>query len=616
MHLFYSKKERAPDGSDALSQPPWADTRLARRRARGATTFEYLMLASFVTLVAVITLRFLGGAVSSAAETSGRVLSQLTWPEGTGASRSGQRGPGSPWTQPGLSPPPAAPLDDGSAPPSPPAGNGDERCSNFISCGWERAKENYEKYPSPLRFSVNTWKAAWDEVSGAFVDAWDFGKALFTDPGSIWDGAKDAWDYAREHPGELLLGLVWDEESQQLWDEGKYDAALGRTTWNVGSYFIPFVGEVKAGARIAKLVRQAAEKANDGRTHDGGSEDPDEPEGDEPDAHGEQPVCDASGSCNRPGESCFAAGTLVHTANGLRAIEEIRTGDEVWSRDADTGEAALRPVQQLFVTPEQPILILSVASDAGREESLRVTFEHPFWTQRGWTAAQDLAPGDSVQLLSGDWVDVVAGESADERVTVYNFEVAGFHTYFVGDQGLWVHNLCDIGEDGKFRDPDVEARYQKYLQLKNRRGQTARDREDWKQASDHMLNGHPTARGNAFNKHRREVNDYPYHEVNLEDGTRVDSYDPKRGLIVERKATDFDAIETSTFERYLDETLKKYPNGKPINAPKYPALKGQTLQGRYVLEVPDSNKHAANRAEFERIARDKGFEIKYVSEGL
>jgi hypothetical protein len=50
--------------------------------------------------------------------------------------------------------------------------------------------------------------------------------------------------------------------------------------------------------------------------------------------------------------------------------------------------------------------------------------------------------------------------------------------------------------------------------------------------------------------------------------------------------------------------------------PKYPALKGQTLQGRYVLEVPDSNKHAANRAEFERIARDKGFEIKYVSEGL
>ena len=27
------------------------------------------------------------------------------------------------------------------------------------------------------------------------------------------------------------------------------------------------------------------------------------------------------------------------------------------------------------------------------------------------------------------------------RVKVYNLEVENFHTYFVGNSGLWVHNL-------------------------------------------------------------------------------------------------------------------------------------------------------------------------------
>lgn len=29
-----------------------------------------------------------------------------------------------------------------------------------------------------------------------------------------------------------------------------------------------------------------------------------------------------------------------------------------------------------------------------------------------------------------------------ERATVYNFEVADFHTYFAGSLGAWVHNDC------------------------------------------------------------------------------------------------------------------------------------------------------------------------------
>lgn len=36
---------------------------------------------------------------------------------------------------------------------------------------------------------------------------------------------------------------------------------------------------------------------------------------------------------------------------------------------------------------------------------------------------------------------VVSDVTIDERAeTVYNFEVEEFHTYFVGEVGVWVHN--------------------------------------------------------------------------------------------------------------------------------------------------------------------------------
>ncbi|MBP6012311.1 MAG: Hint domain-containing protein [Alphaproteobacteria bacterium] len=41
---------------------------------------------------------------------------------------------------------------------------------------------------------------------------------------------------------------------------------------------------------------------------------------------------------------CFAAGTLVDTDKGLRAIETIKVGDLVLSRSDVTGQTAYKPV--------------------------------------------------------------------------------------------------------------------------------------------------------------------------------------------------------------------------------------------------------------------------------
>lgn len=85
--------------------------------------------------------------------------------------------------------------------------------------------------------------------------------------------------------------------------------------------------------------------------------------------------------------NCFVAGTLVQTVEGVKRIEEVKTGDVILSAD----EA-------------QP----------------------------------------ATALLAKDGV-IIHVDSVDRRVgkfKVYNFEVAQSHTYFISALGLLVHNQC------------------------------------------------------------------------------------------------------------------------------------------------------------------------------
>lgn len=139
--------------------------------------------------------------------------------------------------------------------------------------------------------------------------------------------------------------------------------------------------------------------------------------------------------------NCFAPGTLVHTARGDRAIETLEVGELVWSRDADSGALALKPILRTFVSVA-PVIELQLASEAG-SESLTVTPEHPFWSDtRGWLGAAELGAGtplwSSSAAVSGAGTRSLAGMR-----TVYNLEVQDFHTYFVGRSHVWVHNKCE-----------------------------------------------------------------------------------------------------------------------------------------------------------------------------
>ena len=152
-------------------------------------------------------------------------------------------------------------------------------------------------------------------------------------------------------------------------------------------------------------------------------------------AGGMKEIAQSIGLCN-----CFIAGTLVATETGYVTIENIKAGDLVWATDPDTGETALKPVVQTFRNETTEWIHVTVNG-----ETLTCTPEHPFYVpQKGWTAAIQLRAGDRLQLLNGEYVVIeqVQHELLESPVVTYNFEVEDFHTYYVGDTEVLVHNEC------------------------------------------------------------------------------------------------------------------------------------------------------------------------------
>jgi hypothetical protein len=137
--------------------------------------------------------------------------------------------------------------------------------------------------------------------------------------------------------------------------------------------------------------------------------------------------------------SCFAAGTLVWTNTGRRAIETLQIGDLVLAQDVDTGELAYKPIVGRTVRPPTAILRLSLGG-----EELRTTLGHPLWVAGvGWQMAKLL--GDDAILHGVDGpVRVEAIEPAGEA-EAYNLIVADFNTYFVGECGILVHDNTPRG---------------------------------------------------------------------------------------------------------------------------------------------------------------------------
>ncbi len=144
------------------------------------------------------------------------------------------------------------------------------------------------------------------------------------------------------------------------------------------------------------------------------------------------------------GNVCFVAGTPIAAEMGMIPIEDIAVGDMVWASNPETNETELKEVVRLFRNEADELVRVTVNG-----EEIVCTNEHPFYSPvKGWTAACQLRAGDVLVLLNGAYVVVekVQHEILETPIAVYNFEVEGFHTYYVGNTSVLVHNKCGIDE--------------------------------------------------------------------------------------------------------------------------------------------------------------------------
>lgn len=144
--------------------------------------------------------------------------------------------------------------------------------------------------------------------------------------------------------------------------------------------------------------------------------------------------------------ACFVGGTLVHTPTGPKPIESLNVGDHVLSQPELTGEIAYRRINETFRFEDKPILEVAYLTAAGSTGTITATPNHPFWVAgEGWTAAELLEPGHVLELQDRSEAVILSVIDNGDTANVYNFEVDGFHTYYVGEAGVWVHNTnCQL----------------------------------------------------------------------------------------------------------------------------------------------------------------------------
>ena len=115
-------------------------------------------------------------------------------------------------------------------------------------------------------------------------------------------------------------------------------------------------------------------------------------------------------------------------------------GDFVYAANEETGEVSVKEVVQTFVNETDELVHLHIGSN-----ELVTTPGHPFFIYgRGFEYAGNLRAGDILVSVNGDKVilELVQHEILESPAKVYNFEVQDWHTYFVGNDEVWVHNMC------------------------------------------------------------------------------------------------------------------------------------------------------------------------------
>jgi hypothetical protein len=147
--------------------------------------------------------------------------------------------------------------------------------------------------------------------------------------------------------------------------------------------------------------------------------------------------------------SCFVRGTRVRVPSGVRAIEDLRVGDEVLSYSLADRKHVVRRVANVLRSRAKTIHAIR----AGEFEIAGVTPEHPFWdaSTESWREVSALSLS-SVLLVGLDAhelrpqpVTELKCVPARDEVDVFNVTIEGEEQNYFAN-GILVHNKsrpCD-----------------------------------------------------------------------------------------------------------------------------------------------------------------------------
>jgi Pretoxin HINT domain/Fibronectin type III domain len=144
--------------------------------------------------------------------------------------------------------------------------------------------------------------------------------------------------------------------------------------------------------------------------------------------------------------ACFTSGTEVQTKEAPKPIQYIEEGDIVKTYDEISKTVTFQKVVHTFKKTTDKLVRVVIGKD-----TLWATPEHPFFivdnladgSRLGnWMSAESLKSDFKVLLSNGLYAEVKSVNVLDTTATVYNFEVENTHNYYVGTEGVLVHNDC------------------------------------------------------------------------------------------------------------------------------------------------------------------------------
>ncbi|WBW97314.1 polymorphic toxin-type HINT domain-containing protein [Oceanirhabdus sp. W0125-5] len=219
-------------------------------------------------------------------------------------------------------------------------------------------------------------------------------------PADIRDLTHDLtnWEWSWSHAGQTALDAIGLVPLIGVAKNADEVGTLAKPVFKKGKEFINNIGDFFKGGK--KSVQTAAETVSD--------------------------------------IGCFTAGTKIETENGLKSIEDIKVGEKVLAKDIETGKTTYREVLRTFIRAHHTIVSIKI-----KGRIIETTSDHPFWVKgKGWVEAGNLSEEDILEDQMGRDIEIeeIQVKRYEEAITVYNFEVAEDHNYYVSDIGILVHN--------------------------------------------------------------------------------------------------------------------------------------------------------------------------------